>query len=381
MIRTYVFPLNPNKSQEYTLEKWLEACCYLRNTALEQRIIAYKQSGKSVSLFDQQKQLTDLRSSDNDNYWSQIPVEILRSALTRLDLAYKAFFRRIKLGLTPGFPRFKSRYRYDSFSFGSSNPVIIKKNKIQIPNLGLVKFKLYRDIPLKANIKEAHIRRSASGRWKMCLVLDLGDPPPKVAINTSVGIDVGLTTLATLSDDKRIENIRFYRESESSIAKLNQELARKQKDSNNRFRARVKLAKAHERIKNQRINYLRHKAKELVTNYDLIIFEDLQIKNMVRGNLGKSINDASWNILMNCTTYKAEEAGKYVIFVNPWGTSQECSRCGMTVTKELSERIHNCPHCGLIMHRDLNGAKNIQSRGLRDLETLLFKVVEREASN
>jgi putative transposase len=366
MIRTYSYPLRPTKQQAQVLSAWIESCRYLYNVALEQRKDAYRKVRKSVSLYDQFRDLTELRTEPE---WKTISAEVLRSPLTRLDRAFKAFFRRVKNDENPGYPRFKNKRRYDSFSFGTDNPVVVDKDRVKIPSFGYVKFHRYRKLPAYIKIKEVQIKRSKTDQWYVHFVLDLGEAPKKIIPKTSVGIDLGLTHFATLSNGEQIANPRYYRASERALAKRQRKLARKQRKSNSREKARVLVAKAHERIVNQRKDFTRKTAKELIGRYDLIIHEDLNIKGMVQtNNFGKSINDVSWGYFLQCVAYKAEEAGKFVIGVNPIGTSQKCSGCGKIVKKDISERIHNCPFCGLTLDRDHNAALNIKALGLSALE-------------
>jgi putative transposase len=374
LLRSYTYPLLPTPKQAETLFDWIKHCRWLYNACLEQRTHAYTTQKKAISRFDQTIELTELRK---DLEWGAISVDVLRSAITRLDRAFLAFFRRVKQGDVPGYPRYKGARRYASFTFPKTR---IVKNRIKIPTLGYVKFNLYRKIPAHAKIKQVSVKYKSTGNWAISLVLELGPSPNKNNTGTAIGIDVGLTHFATLSNGEHIPNPRFYRESEAKLKRLNQELARKQKDSNNRFRAKVQLAKAYERIKNLKLNHARHLAKELVTKYDLIAFEALNIKGMVRNHcLSKAINDVAWSAFIICTTNKAEEAGKWVQAVNPSGTSIDCYGCGKPVPKDLSVRVHDCPQCGLTLDRDHNAALNILARGLRVLEALKFKVVEGEA--
>lgn len=366
MIRTYSYPLKPTRVQEQILNRWLISCQQLYNAALEQRRDAYRKLHKSISLFDQQKQLTELRT---ETEWSSIPAEVLRSPLSRLDKAFQAFFRRLKSGDKPGYPRFKSRDRYDSFSFGTCNPVIVDHSRVKVPLLGYVKFHRYRQLPTNTKIKEVQLKKSRTGCWYVHFVLDLGADPPKVLPKTSVGIDLGLNNYATLSTGEQVPNPRYYRSSEKMLARRQRALARKQRRSSSRNRSRVLVAKAHEHIKNQRKDFIRKTAKELTSKYDFIAHEDLNIKGMVQGkNFGKSVNDASWNYFIQCLRNKAEEAGSWMIGVNPKNTSQMCSRCNQVVKKSLMERTHSCPVCGLILDRDHNAAINIHTLGLSALE-------------
>ena len=204
-------------------------------------------------------------------------------------------------------------------------------------------------------------------RWTASVVCDIGEAPPKVAVSRAVGIDVGLTALATLSDGTQIENPRWRNRHERRIAGASRALARTKRGSSNRVKARELLRRAHQRAADARKNYIHHVSKWLIENYDLIAHEKLNIKGMSQGRHAKSIMDAAWGILLYQLTYKAESAGKHVIAVNPRGTSQRCSGCNETVPKGLFQRTHSCPHCGLVLDRDHNAARNILSLGISDV--------------
>ncbi|MFI5298857.1 MAG: RNA-guided endonuclease InsQ/TnpB family protein, partial [Polyangiales bacterium] len=220
MIRAFRYPLKPNATEERALLRYLSACQQIYNAALEEKRDAYRKQGVTVSRYEQQKELTELRGQDAD--YAAIPVEVLRSALLRLDRAYTGFFRRVKAGQKAGFPRFRSRDRYDSFSF--CNPVI-DGDRIKIPKLGYVKMNLYR--PLRGTPKEAQVRRTAKG-WYVSIICDLGAAPPvDVNLDKIVGIDLGLTSCAVLSTGEEIANPRFFRESEERLARRQRALQAK----------------------------------------------------------------------------------------------------------------------------------------------------------
>jgi putative transposase len=351
MIRTFKYPLYPTKSQAAILLDWVEACRQLYNGALEHRIGAYKK-GNSVTKYEQFGELTDLRQSDP--YWKSVPSEIERSALKRLDKAYASFFRRCKHGEKPGFPRFKGKGRYNSFSFLSR----VEDCRVNVPKVGGIRFHLYR--PIQGKIKETTLRFT-NNRWYVCFSCELEDVP-KIIPRTSIGIDLGLTHFLTLSNGSTIDNPRFLKVSEDKLAQRQRILSRKTRGSNNSKKTRLLVSKIHERIKNQRIDFSRKLACELFSRYDLIAHEELSIRELVQGNLSKSINDASWGIFINCLTLKAENAGKWAVGVNPRGTTQKCSSCGEIVKKELKDRVHSCT-CGLTLDRDHNAALNILAAG------------------
>ena len=212
------------------------------------------------------------------------------------------------------------------------------------------------------------ISRDAANAWWVVFQCDLGEAPPKVPVQTTVGIDMGLTTLATLSTGEKIENPHCFKKAEATLRRRQKDLARKQRGSKNREKARILVAKAHAHVHNQRLNHAREVAKDLTDRFDLISFEDLNIKGLAAGMLAKSVNDASWGLLRHAVACKAECAGKTIGLVDPRNTSQRCCWCGEIVPKTLADREHRCPHCGLVLDRDHNAAININALGRSALE-------------
>ena len=355
VLRTFRYPLLPTLAQERTLDAWRIASQQLYNGSLEERTGAWRKARKRISLYDQYRSLTELRA--DCPVWSAIPAQVERSALRRVDRALQAFFRRCKAGQTPGYPRFRSRDRYDSFGIGRAH---VEGDRVFVPKLGAVRFKLYR--PLKGVVRDVTLKRETK-RWVVCVVCDLGAAPPKVAVTRTVGIDLGLEAFATLSDGGRIENPRHFRAAEVLLARRQRFLQTKKRGSRSRQRAKGLAARAHEHVRNQRRDFAWKLAGQLVRDYDLIAHEDLSISRMVHGTLAKSIHDAAWGQFLWCLACKAEEAGKHCIAVDPRGTSQRCSRCGADVPKDLKVREHVCDRCGLRLHRDHNAALNIVALG------------------
>ncbi len=360
MIRTYRYPLEPNRFQAATIGVWIERCRQLYNACLEQRIAVWKMKQKSVSYMDQTRELTELRAVDLD--FKTVPVEVERSVLRRLQRAFENFFRRIKASQTPGFPRFRGRDRYDSFDCGSAGR--IDGDHVVLPKLGPIRFNLYR--PLKGEVLTVGVQRRA-GRWFVTVACDIGAAPEKrpVRKGRTVGIDLGLTNFAVLSDGTDIANPRFFRAGEALLADRQRKLARKNRGSRSRRTAKLLVAKAHEHVHNQRLDFARKLACDLFSRFDLVAHEDLSISRMVRGNLAKSINDAAWGMFVHALTSKAECAAKYAVAVDPRGTTIDCSMCGFKVPKTLTEREHRCPNCGFVAGRDHNAALNVLARGQR----------------
>lgn len=361
MKRTFRYPLRQTQEQETVLNLWLSRCCELYNAALQERRDAWRKQRKSISYKTQTASLTTIRRADPSH--ECVSVEAQRSALRRLDLAFGAFFRRVKSGGTPGFPRFRPARSYCSLSIGR---VLPKGSRFRVPRLGLVRFHEYR--PLLGRVLDTTLRRDATGRWWVCFSCDLGATPEAAPARSVVGVDVGLETFATLSDGQRIDNPRFFRSAEAKLADRQRAMERKHRGSKSRRRARILVAKAHQRIKNQRLDFARKLAAGLFGRFDLVAFEDLSIRKMVQhSTLAKSIHDAAWGTFIEALTLKAESAGKWAVPVDPRGTSQRCPQCGAVKRKELSEREHRCD-CGCVMHRDHAAALNIRALGVSAVE-------------
>ena len=360
MLRSIEAKLYPTPAQVETLDNWLQTCCRVYNQALEQRIKAYKRRKESVSLYDQFGMLTEWR--ERISTVDAVPAQFARDALRRLDKGFKAFFRRLKSGQKPGFPRFRAKDRYTTLECLVSGSYIRPGNLLRIPKLGLVSFRAgNQQIP--GTQKLLRIIKRASG-WFAQVLVDDGQPvPPKVPVQTSIGVDVGLTTFAALSTGEKISNPRFARKSQRKVRSASRNLSRKQKRSKNRRKALIKLQRAHEKIKAQRKSFAHQHSRDLVNRFDLIAVEKLNIAGLARGKLSKSILDAAWGMFLFQLTYKAECAGRQVIQVNPRGTSQTCPNCGAIKKKNLSERVHECP-CGLTCDRDQAAARVILLRAL-----------------
>ena len=368
MIRAFRYPLRPTKAQEATLNTWLAQCCELYNAALQERRDAWRKQRVSVTRFDQSQELTGLRA---DVEWSATPVEVQRSALARIDRAFQAFFRRVTARHNPGFPRFRSRDRYNSFSISrgglNNRSYRVAGDLVYLPKVGAIRFHKYR--PLPESMRDVRIHRGARG-WSVSFLCDVGASPAQSPPASAIGVDVGLEVFATLSNGDRIDSPRFFRAAEVGLARRQQALAKSRRGSNSRKAAKRLVARAHERIRNQRLDFARKLAAALFSRFDLVAHEDLNIRRMVNsldGHLAKSINDAAWGLFLRALQSKAESAGKWCVAVDPRGTSQACAACGSVVKKELSEREHRCD-CGFVTHRDHNAALNVLARGLRAVQ-------------
>ena len=357
MRKTYKYRIQANQKTLDNAGNWLMLCRRLYNEALEQRITAYKRKGRSISCYDQSKQLPDVRASLPE--YKEVGSQVLQEALQRLDKAYSAFFRRVKNGEEPGFPRFKGRNRYNSFTLKQAGWRLESKY-LTIKKIG--KFKLRLSRPIEGNIKTITIRRSPTDKWYACFSCDNVPEKRLPESDKTIGIDVGLKSFLVDSEGNKVENPAYFRQSEKLLRRRQRRLCRKVKGSNGRRQARVLVAKAHEKVKNQRNDFLHKVANEYIKHYGTLVFEDLNIKGMVKNHhLAKSISDSGWGIFYGFCAYKAEEAGRQIIRIPRFEpSSKTCSECGaINQELKLNDRQWVCKSCGVLHDRDYNAAKNI----------------------
>lgn len=365
--KTFKEKLRPTPTQEAALDEVLWRCRTLYNTALEQRIMLYRQRAISLSRYTQEAELKDLRAAYPE--YAAIHSHVLQDVLARLDRTYRAFFRRLHRGEKAGFPRFKGRYsrRFRSFTFKEyGNGARLDNGFLVLAKIGRIAVHWSRTIEeMGGTPKTVTISHEADGWYVAISCVDIPvQPLPQTGQET--GIDLGLEAFATLADGTRICTPNYYRRAEKYLAKCQRRVARRTKGSRRRRKAIRVLAKAHQHIARQRQDFHHKTALALVRQYDTIYHEELRVANMVKNHhLAKSIADAGWSGFLIILAFKAVSAGKQVVAVDPAFTSQACSGCGVIVAKGLSARWHACPECGARLHRDHNAAKNIQWRGQR----------------
>lgn len=361
MLRNWQYRLYPNKAQQQALGEMSDAYRHLYNAALQERRDAWRKCRVSVNYYDQASQLKEIRQSGDE--LSRFSYSTAQQVLRRLSKAFDAMFARIKRGEKAGFPRFKSARRFTSVPFRFGDGATLKEGRLSITGVGRIKVKWHRDIPADAAIKTVTVKRD-NGKWYACFALDLPDVEPPVHDGPTVGVDLGLSALATLSTGEKVEPPRYYRKAQAKLRRQQRRVSRRKKFSRGWRKAQRLVAKTHTHIANQRKDLAHKLSRRLVTEFSLIAVEDLNILGLAKSNLSKSVLDAGWAQLLQFTTYKAESAGSRVVAVDPRGTSQFCSRCGCRVQKNLSVRVHRCPECGLVLDRDENAALNILYRAL-----------------
>jgi len=359
MKTAYKFRMYPNRQQEAQLDLNLETCRHLYNLALADRKYSYETEGISRTYEDQAAMLVVEKKDSN---FTCVFSQVLQDVLRRLDKSFKAFFRRVKNGEKPGYPRFKGVGWYKSFTYPQVG-FKLDCSKLTLSKIGSIRIFKHREV--EGKIKTCTIKKDLLGHWYAILVSEMKDVPqvePKVAI----GVDVGLKNMVALSDGTAIQYPRYYVQAEKKLAVAQRELSRKKKGSINRQVAKTRVAKIHQKIQNHRDEFLHQVSRKLVDSADLIVFENLNISGMLKNHhLAKHIQDHAWGKLIQFTQSKAAKAGKVVELVDARYTSQKCSQCGIIVPKTLAERVHRCPNCGLEMDRDINASLNIRTLGLR----------------
>ncbi len=361
MVISFKYRLLPSKAQHAQLSSILEAQRLLYNAALQERVDCYRKTGRTLSRYDQEKSLKVIRH-DGAECYGEMAQSISVGTLERLDRAYGAFFRRVKAGGKVGFPRFKSKDRWRSISFQKFEGLRIKGRRLAVKGVaGRLRVHWDRQLPV-GKLASCQITRSAKG-WSISIQVHV-EALERRPIERPVGIDLGINTLAYLSDGVALPNPRVARKAERELRIRQRALSRCQRGSNRRKKAKARVAKLHENIANTRRTYLHQQSAMIVRNYDLIAIENLNVKGLAGGILAKSVHDAAWSTFTEMLSYKAEKAGATLIRVDPRLTSQMCSGCGVIVRKGLSDRVHNCPDCGLSLDRDHNAALNILHLGV-----------------
>lgn len=369
MLKTFKYRLYPTSAQERQMFQVLNVCRHWYNMCLAERKYAYELEGRGVSKSEQERTGVQYRKTFPQ---AQIVFsQTMQTVCDDLDKAFQAFFRRVKAGEKPGYPRFKGREHFHSFAFKQFGVgARLDGRRLKLYGIGRVAVRWHR--PIEGEIKTVRIVHKA-GRWYAAFACEVEAPDYLDETGNVVGIDVGISALATLSNGAKVENPNYYRTAQKKLRRLQRKLARAKRGSNNRRKALLRVQRQQEHVANQRRDYLHKLSTELVRQYDAIALEDLCVTNMVRNkHLSKSILDSGWSAFRQYLTYKAENAGREVAFVDPAYTSKCCSNCGAVFQDfDLSVRWVECD-CGLSLDRDHNAALNILKRFRLD-ETVRLK--------
>jgi putative transposase len=355
--KTFRYRLYPTAAQRDVLDGQLRLCCELYNAALQERRDAWRMARVSIRFAQQSAQLPSIKIHRPDV--AGVYSQVLQDVLHRVDKAFGAFFGRVRRGERAGFPRFRASRRFDSLTYPQLGFTVDGRH-LHASKIGAIKIKLHR--PIDGTIKTLTIKREA-GTWFACFSVEV-EPAPLPASAETIGVDVGLTHFATLSDGTALANPRHARRAEARIRRAQRRIARRRRGSAGRREAVQLFQSAQAHVRHQRADVHHKLSRRLVDRYGLIAVEDLNVKGLAAGRLAKSVHDASWSSFVDKLAYKAEHAGRVLVKVDPRGTSQHCT-CGAHVPKTLSQRWHQCPECGLSAARDQVAAELILWRGLR----------------
>ena len=365
--KAYKFRIYPNDRQINVLARTFGCVRFVYNYYLDRKIQRYEEDKTSISYTSCSKGLTEMKKTDEYSFLKEVDSIALQQSLRHLDKAFQNFFRLPQTG----FPKFKSRKKNkDSYTTICVNGnILISDGYIKLPKLGKVKVKQHRQIPETYTLKSVTVSRTPSGKYYASILYEYEDKIQKKELTEFIGLDYSMRELYVDSNGNKPEYPRYYRQAEKKLQREQRKLSHMQKESNNRNKQRVKVAKLHEKVSNQRKDFLHKESRQIANAYDCVCVENLDMKEMTKKmGFGKSISDNGWGMFLTFLEYKLEEQGKKLIKVDRnYASSQICSSCGYKneKTKDLSVRRWICPNCNTKHDRDENAAINIKNEGKR----------------
>jgi len=363
MLKAYKYRIFPDDTQKEQLARFFGVVRVVYNLGLETKTQAYATHRKSISQYDLIKQLPDLKKEYD--WMAECPSQTLQHTLINLDTAYQNFFKGRAL-----FPKFKNRFRKQSITFPQGYHIDFENNIIVLPKLKQISVDYHRKF--KGTAKRVTLSKTTTNKYFISILVETGKLIPEkkpIQKETAIGVDFGIKDIAITSDGEVFENKHFFKLQQRRLRTEQRSLARKEKEGSNFNKQKLVVALVHEKIRNQRTDYVHKISTYLINNYDTIILEDLAVSNMVKNrHLSKAISDMAWRQLRTSIEYKAEWYGKNVVTIGRFEPSSKiCSNCGnIKQDLGLSDRAYKCDNCDFEMDRDLNAAKNIKSFGLRN---------------
>ena len=367
--RAYKYRLYPNKQQEVLLAKHFGCCRFIYNYALDKKVKAYQKDKTKLSRFDIQADLPKMKKSEEYHWLSEVNSLSLQAALANLDSAFVMFFREKK-----GFPNFKyKKASKQSFSIPQNTRVNFDEGRVYIPKFRQgIKTRFHRKF--EGLVKTSVITRTSTGKYYISILVEVNEvdaTPKPISENKAVGIDLGIKTFAVLSDGTEIQNHKYLKRYIKKVKRLQRSLSKKAKGSKNREKARLRLARVHERVCNQRNDFLHQETHRLVANYYTICLETLSASNMVKNHrLAQALEDIAINHFNTLLEYKAKKHGVNILRIGRFEPSSKMCTCGyINHNLTLSMRSWKCPFCGVVHDRDLLAANNIKRFALNKLNT------------
>ncbi|CDO02472.1 transposase, IS605 OrfB family [Oceanobacillus picturae] len=360
--KAYKFRLYPTKEQELVIRKTFGCVRFVYNKMLAERKETYESLKDDKEELKKIKHPTPAKYKKGYEWLKEVDSLALANAQLNLDKAYKAFFKG-----NAKFPKFKNKRHKQSYTTNMVNGNIqLLDGHIKLPKLKMVKVKQHRKIPSEYQLKSCTITMTASGKYYISILVEYEKEIESKKIEKVVGLDFAMDGLFVDSAGEKANYPKFYQQMLDKLAIEQRKLSRKKKGSSNWNKQRIRVAKIGEKVANQRKNFLHHKSKKLVTIYDAVVIEDLDMKGMSKAlKFGKSVADNGWGMFTTFLQYKLKEQGKQLIKIDKWYPSTKiCSNCGSVKEVKLSERIYQCT-CGLCINRDYNSAINIKKEGIR----------------
>ena len=364
--KAYKFRLYPTDEQALLIRKTFGSVRFVYNKMLAERKETYQNLKEDKEALKKVKHPTPAKYKKEFEWLKEVDSLALANAQLNLDKAYKAFFKG-----NARFPKFKSKRHKQSYTTNTVNGNIqLLDGHIKLPKLKMVKIKQHRVIPSEYKIKSCTVSMTASGKYYISVLTEYEKEIERKEIEKVVGLDFAMDGLFVDSEGKKANYPKFYRQSLDKLAKEQRKLSRKKKGSSNWHKQRIRVAEIQEKVANQRKNFLHHKSKELVSAFDAIIIEDLDMKGMSQAlKFGKSVADNGWGMFTSFLQYKLKEQGKQLVKINKWFPSTKtCSSCGSIQPMPMNIRTYACS-CGLNLDRDYNSALNIKKEGIRLLAT------------